>query len=188
MLPLANQARRSYGGGVSDTEKVERSQPIGTAEERTQLEGFLDFYRNTLLRKCQGLSDAQLKSHPVATSDLTLLGLIRHYAGVEQFWFEHIFANELSTWYYDAANDPDVDFHDLDGISVEEALSNFHSSIATSKRIALGHAVDTVATLPHPMGYPVNLRWIYLHLIEEYARHAGHADLLRELIDGTVGY
>jgi hypothetical protein len=173
---------------VSDAEKVELRRAIGTAEERTQLESFLDFYRNTLLRKCEGLSDEQLKSHPVATSDLTLLGLIRHYAGVEQFWFEHIFANELSTWYYDAANDPDVDFHDLDGISVEEALNNFHSSIATSKRITLGHADDMVAALPHPMGYQVNLRWIYIHLIEEYARHAGHADLLRELIDGTVGY
>ena len=173
---------------MDDTEKREQRKRLGLADERTQLEGFLDFYRETLLRKCEGLSVEQLKSHPIATSDLSLLGLIRHYAGVEQFWFEHIFANELQTWYYDADVDPDVDFHDLDGISYEESLDNFHQSIANSKQIALGHSVDAVAELEHPMGYEVNLRWIYIHLIEEYARHAGHADLLRELIDGTVGY
>lgn len=168
--------------------RTHRSDSIGLADERTQLEAFLDFYRNTLLRKCEGLSVDQLKARPVSTSDMTLLGLIRHYAGVEQFWFEFIFADELSAWYYDAADDPDVDFHDLDGISCEQALENFHNSIATSKRITLGHALDTVAAQAHPNGFQVNLRWIYIHLIEEYARHAGHADLMRELIDGTVGY
>ena len=155
-------------------------------DERTQLGCWLTSYRETLLIKCDGLNLAQMKQHPVATSQLSLLGIIRHMTCVEQAWFEHTFRGIESAEYYKTPADRDGDFRDLDELGLDQVLANYHRAIATAEECARGHQLDEMAAQPR-RGREVDLRWIYLHMIEEYARHCGHADLLRELIDGVTG-
>ncbi len=168
-------------------EAPERPNPPNSGDERTQLEGWLDFERATLLRKCDGLNVAQLKERPVATSSLSLLGIVRHMTFVEQVWFETVFAGRETVDYYKSEADRDADFHDLDSVAAEEAFDLFVRSVALSRELAMGHSLDELAARPR-RGREVDLRWIYVHMIEEYARHNGHADLIRELIDGATGY
>jgi uncharacterized damage-inducible protein DinB len=163
----------------------DRSVPFH-GDERAQLESWLTFYRETLLIKCDGLDAAQMKLRPVATSQLSLLGLIRHMTCVEQAWFEHIFMGTTSPEYYKTPTDRDGDFRDLDEIGLDQVLANFRRVIASAHECARGRPLDEMAaTLRHQ--HQVDLRWIYVHMIEEYARHCGHADILRELIDGVTG-
>lgn len=165
----------------------ERSAPISLGPELDQLESWLDFYRTTLLKKCAGLSVEQLGDHPIASSDLTLLGLLRHMAVVEQYWFEVAFAGRQVEWYYGNDGDRDADFHDLGGAPLDEVVRTFEAACASSRECAKGHDISTLGQRSRP-GREVDLRWIHLHMIEEYARHCGHADLLREMIDGVTGY
>ena len=152
-----------------------------------QLTSWLDFYRATLLYKCAGLGVDQLSRRPVATSSLSLLGLIRHMTFVEQHWFEFTFANFAAITYYEKDDDPDADFNDLAGAPLDEVLKNFDTACARSRGLSQGHSLDETAKYPR-RGREVDLRWIYIHMIEEYARHCGHADILREMIDGATGY
>jgi uncharacterized protein DUF664 len=165
----------------------ERPYPVFFGEERDQLESWLDFYRGTLLDKCDGLTADQLKEQPVASSKLSLLGMVRHLTFVEQTWFEATFAGHDVVEYYKHPDDRDTDFSDLDSASVEDVFNLFAASVAVSRELAHGHALDERASSPR-RGIEVDLRWIYIHMIEEYARHCGHVDILRELIDGTTGY
>lgn len=158
-----------------------------TGDELTQLNAWLDFYRATVLSKCDGLKAAQLKERPVATSSLSLLGIVRHMTFVEQVWFEDRFAGLDVVEYYKQDGDRDSDFNDLDSTAVEEVFDLFVRSTAKSREVAEGHSLDELARRERH-GKTFDLRWIYLHMIEEYARHCGHADLLRELIDGATGY
>jgi len=155
--------------------------------ERLQLDAWLDFYRATLLTKCDGLNEAQLKIRPVETSTMSLLGLVRHLTFVEQVWFENCFAGRDVLEYYKTDTDRELDFTDLDGEEVEEVFARYERACALSRELALGHDLDEMSARPR-RDREVDLRWIYVHLIEEYARHCGHADLLRELIDGATGY
>ena len=159
---------------------------IYEGDERAQLEAWLAFYRQTLLTKCNGLTTEQMKLRPVTTSDLSLLGLIRHMTFVEQVWFERIFAGKDVIEYYKQPDDRDADFHNLDELSVLEVLANYEHAIEVSNEMTQGQDLATTSTLPW-RHRDVDLRWIYLHMIEEYARHCGHADLIRELIDGVTG-
>ena len=163
-----------------------RIRPLDAGPERDQLASWLEFYRATLLTKCAGLSVEHLIARPVSTSDLTLLGLLRHMTIVEQYWFEVAFCDREVEWYYESDDDADVDFHDLLGDPLEEVVANFATACERSKEAASGHELATMA-LHARADRQVNLRWIYLHMIEEYARHCGHADLLREMIDGSTG-
>ena len=156
-------------------------------DERTQLDAWLYFHRATLLRKCDGLTVDQLKVRPVAGSTLSLLGLIRHMTFVEQVWFDTTFAGHDTSDYYKTEGDRDADFNDLDSAALEEVIALYLKSHNDSRKLAAGHSLDELATKPR-RGREVHLRWIYVHMIEEYARHNGHADLIRELIDGTTGY
>ena len=156
-------------------------------DERTQLDAWLDFHRATLLRKCDGLTVDQLKVRPVAGSTLSLLGLIRHMTFVEQVWFDTTFAGHDTSDYYKTEGDRDADFNDLDSAALEEVIALYLKSLNDSRKLAAGHSLDELATKPR-RGREVHLRWIYVHMIEEYARHNGHADLISELIDGTTGY
>jgi uncharacterized damage-inducible protein DinB len=165
----------------------ERPSLLKCGTERGQLESWLAFYRSTLLLKCAGLSLDQLKIYPIASSSLTLLGLVRHMTLVEQFWFDMHFASIEVDEYYKCADDHDADFNNLGSASLDEVVNNFHRSCARSDDLARGHDLDEMAT-QITKGREVDLRWIYIHMIEEYARHLGHADLLRELIDGETGY
>ena len=160
---------------------------MNSGPERVQLESWLDFQRTTLLVKCAGLDVEQLSSRPVATSTLSLLGLLRHMTFVEQAWFDAVFAGLEAPEYFKRAENRDADFQELDSATLEEVYQLFLSATARSREVASGHDLDEMAAVER-RGRHVDLRWIYVHMIEEYARHLGHADLLRELIDGSTGY
>jgi uncharacterized damage-inducible protein DinB len=150
-------------------------------------DAWLDFYRATLLEKCNGLNATQLKERPIATSSLSLLGIVRHMTFVEQIWFENRFAGRDTTDYYKTEGDRDSDFNDLEDTAVENVFVLFGQATDVSRVVAAGHDLSEIAANVS-RGRDVDLRWILIHMIEEYARHCGHADLIRELIDGTIGY
>jgi uncharacterized damage-inducible protein DinB len=164
---------------------VERVEPPVTGSEREMLCAWLDFHRATLLHKCEGLGPEELSRAAVAPSDLSLLGLVRHLAEVERRWFQARFAGEEIEPLYPegtifsgaASADPEVDF------------ANFAAACAASRAIVeRTGSLDALA--PRPSGrrnIQPSLRYVLMHLVEEYARHNGHADLIREVIDGTVG-
>jgi len=165
------------------TERIEA--PL-VADERTMLAGWLDYHRATLAMKCDGLSDAQLRERAVPPSSLSLLGLVRHMAEVERGWFRNALGRQGAPYLYSSDDDLDGDFDNLDTADVAEAFAYWRSEC--------DHARDLVAATPsldetrdRPNRPPVSVRWIMLHMIEEYARHNGHADFLRERLDGTVG-
>ena len=160
-----------------------RSQPPFVADERTMLEAWLDYHRGTLLLKCEDLDDAGRKARPVPTSKLSLHGLVRHMAEVERAWFQRVLLGREDTPHL-YGNVEDSDFFPLDRADWDADLSQWHAACASSRAAATGHTLDDVG-VRH--GEARSLRWIYLHMIEEYARHNGHADLLREMIDGSVG-
>ncbi|MCX4986943.1 DinB family protein [Streptomyces sp. NBC_00572] len=168
-------------------ESVPRVDPSTTSGEREALEQWLDFHRATLAMKCEGLDDAQLRTPSAPPSDLTLLGLVRHMAEVENGWFRNVLAGEKAGWVYSTEEDLDRDLHITDEDTYEEAYATWQAQIAHARVLAAGHGLDDLATGRHRSGEPFNLRWIYLHMIEEYARHNGHADLIRERIDGATG-
>jgi hypothetical protein len=155
--------------------------------ERLQLDAWLDFYRATVLEKCDGLNAAQLKERPVPSSSLSLLGIIRHMTFVEQVWFESTFAGRDTTDYYKTEGDRDSDFNDLDDTAVENVFVLYGQAADLARELSAGHDLDEMAAKAR-RGRDVDLRWILIHMIEEYARHCGHADLIRELIDGATGY
>ncbi|MEV5770576.1 DinB family protein [Streptomyces antimycoticus] len=164
---------------------AERREAPRTADERTSLEGWLDFHRATLALKCEGLDDKQLREASAPPSELTLLGLVRHMAEVERSWFRRVFAHEDTPPIWYSEEDPDGEFHVADGDTAGSAFAIWRDEIAKAKEAAAGRSLDDVVTRPGRGNY--NLRWIYLHMIEEYARHNGHADLIRERIDGVTG-
>jgi hypothetical protein len=107
-------------------------------------------------------------------------------AAVEQYWLPHVFLGRDVTWYIDATEDPDSDFNDLDGIPVDKVFEMFTDSQRVSDEIIATHSFEEPAA--HSAETPRSLRWIVWHLVEEYARHNGHADIIRELVDGSTGW
>lgn len=167
--------------------EIDRPEPPSIADERTALEAWLDFHRATLLQKCAGLSAEQLTMHAVAPSNLTLLGLVRHMAEVERAWFRRRFAGErIAFLYLDIDDNPDGDFDDVDPAAAEADLATFNREVELARAATAGHPLDETFHHAHEK-IDMDLRWVYVHMIEEYARHNGHADLLRECIDGAVG-
>ena len=159
-------------------------------DERTALTEMLDYYRAVMLRKTEGLSDEQL-AMTVASSDLTLGGLLMHLALVEDSWFLSTFlGGELGEpWSgFDWESDPDWEFHHAHEYSRDVIVAQYEGSIGRSRQVVdEAESLDALAAKPTRDGQAFNLRWILVHLIEEYARHAGHADLIRESIDGATG-
>jgi len=144
-------------------------------------QGWLDFHRGTLLWKGAGLSDEQLKTASVSPSTMTLLGLLRHMAEVERWWFRTKAAGlELPDLY----SPEDADFENVASAVVEQDVANFSAECLTADDAVRTKSLDD--TFEGRNG-PISLRWVYVHMIEEYARHNGHADLLRERIDGATG-
>ncbi|MFE2282271.1 DinB family protein [Streptomyces sp. NPDC059454] len=167
---------------------TERTEPANDADERTMLEGWLDYHRRTLARKCEGLTDDQLRTASVPPSDLSLMGLVRHMAEVERGWFRQVLADEDAGPLYFSEADPDGEFHLTDADTWQEAYGTWQAEIDTARRNAAGFALDDLSRgRSRRTGEPFSLRWIYTHMIEEYARHNGHADLLRERVDGATG-
>jgi uncharacterized damage-inducible protein DinB len=167
--------------------EVTRLEPPNIADERTALQGWLDYHRATLRWKCAGLTGEQLVSRPVASSTLSLLGLVRHMTEVERAWFRRRFAGQtgLTALYFTEQN-PDGDFDFAVADDADADFRAFVAECAAADEAAQGHSLDE--TFVHSRtAERLDLRWIYIHMIEEYARHNGHADLIRELIDGVTG-
>jgi uncharacterized damage-inducible protein DinB len=169
------------------TGSPERPHTPKTADERTTLIAFLDQYRATLAIKCHGLTPGQLAQRAVPPSPLSLLGLVRHMAEVERGWFGRVAGEETAPRYFSDA-DPDGDFDNVedDATLVEEAFAFWRAEIDHARRVTA--AADLDQTFVHPRTQATfSLRWVLVHMIEEYARHCGHADFLRERIDGVTG-
>ncbi|MFF2653859.1 DinB family protein [Streptomyces sp. NPDC058045] len=167
-----------------------RAVPPPQADERATLESWLDFHRDTLAVKCAGLDDEQVRRAAVPSSALTLLGLVQHLAEVERNWFQRVLAREadVPAVYPDATNG--FDLHPERGMA--EALERWRAEVARSRELTAGVALEECGLLSEREALftgsrEVSLRWILGHLIEEYARHNGHADLIREALDGTTG-
>lgn len=166
---------------------IERPLPPFNADERTTLEGWLDFHRATLTIKCDGLDDQDAAVASVPPSDFTLTGLVQHMAEVERNWFRRVLAGEQVPPIYDPQADPsgpDGGFELAEGATLSDALQTWRHEVDRARKYC---AERDLAETGRFMGQEVSLRWIYVHMIEEYARHNGHADLLRERIDGTTG-
>ncbi|GAB7050607.1 DinB family protein [Catenuloplanes indicus] len=166
---------------------IERASEPFVAPERQMLEGWLDWHRQTLLTKCAGLTAEQLKTASVEPSILTLLGLVRHMAEVERWWFR-VFTG-VAPDLEDIYCTPEQRDGDFENVADADAERDFATFIAeTEEARAAVKGVDLDHIYRHPTnGTEKNLRWIYVHMIEEYARHNGHADFLRERIDGVTG-
>jgi uncharacterized damage-inducible protein DinB len=165
---------------------VERIDPPLVAQERGMLDAWLDYHRATLAVKCEGLTDDQLRARAVPPSSLSLLGLVRHMGEVERSWFRRVLDDEHAPPRYYSDENPDGDFDDVAGAGVAEAFGYWRDECAHAReRVAAAPSLDVTGT--GRSGDRYSLRWIMVHMIEEYARHNGHADLLRERIDGAVG-
>ncbi len=165
---------------------TERPSPPVRAGERETLRAFLDFHRATLAMKTDGLCDEELRRRSMPPSTLSLLGLVRHMAEVERSWFRRVINGEDVPLVWSADGDYQAAY-DADGSTRSEAFTAWQSEVAHSRRIEEAAASLDVTGYQPRWGEEVSLRLVMLHLIHEYARHNGHADLLREGIDGTVG-
>lgn len=165
---------------------VERVEPPRDADERTSLEVWLEFHRATLAMKCRGLGPEQLARRAVPPSELSLLGLVRHLAELERHYFRRMFAGEEVAWLFGDPRGRGA-WHDFSGAGPAGAaddLEAWRAECARSRQVAAAAR----ALEAHAAGDPsVTLRWTMVKMIQEYARHNGHADLLRECIDGAVG-
>ena len=167
---------------------VVRTEPTRTGGDRESLEQWLDFHRDTLLSKCAGLTAVQLKARPVPPSALSLLGLVRHMAEVERWWFRIHAGNDQIGFQYSTDDNQDGDFDDLDAADAPGDIETFRREVEAAREAVRDKQLeDVVASHGQDPQQRRNIRWIYLHMIEEYARHNGHADLIRERIDGAGG-
>lgn len=167
--------------------EIARDEPSRTGDERAMLDGWLDFHRQTLLWKCAGLTAVDLAARSAGPSRLSLLGLVRHMAEVERGWFRHGFAREPVSPIYCSEDRPEADFDDVDPARAEQDIAIYRQEVGLARAAVAGRSLDE-KFFQERRRSEVSLRWIYLHMIEETARHAGHADAIRELLDGTKGY
>jgi uncharacterized damage-inducible protein DinB len=170
-----------------------RPEPPIAGDEVGTLLGFLDYQRATLAWKCDGLDSAGLAT-TTAASTMTLGGLLKHMARVEDHWFSHwLHGNDRAAAWTDVdwAADPDWEWHTAVEDSPDELRSSWQDAVARSRALVAEtlaqHGLDRPAERRWPTGESPSLRWILVHMIEEYARHNGHADLLREVLDGATG-
>jgi Protein of unknown function (DUF664) len=167
--------------------QVDRTEPRYVADERTSVQEFLDYHRQTLLWKCSGLTAEQLAARPIAGSSLSLLGLVRHLAYVQRVWLRIRAAGQADLDdLYCTQQLPDADFDRATAAGAEADFAVFASECALADAAVARRSLDD--TFVHPrLKVTIDLRWVYTHLIEEFARHNGHADLIREQIDGATG-
>jgi len=166
--------------------QIDRHDPPTVAGERQSLDSWLDYHRATLLFKCQGLTGEQLARRAVEPSTLSLLGLVRHMAEVERAWFRRRFAGQAGLGQLHCSEQfPDGDFDLAEPGGAEADFATFTAECELARAAAAGRSLDDIFVVPGRKTF--DLRWIYVHMIEEYARHNGHADLLRERIDGVTG-
>ena len=165
----------------------ERIEPDTAPDERTALEQFLDYFRDTLLIKVAGLDTEQARREACPPSTLNLLGLVRHMADVERYWFRNVLIGDPIAPQFYTQDDPELDMQPPPGATLDEAVAALRAEIDIARANAAPIELDTLAVRFRGGTADGNLRWIMVHMIEEYARHCGHADLLREAIDGQTG-
>ena len=168
---------------------VDRPDGPNVASEREAAEGLLEYHRATLLWKCAGLTGEQLATRAVPPSKMSLLGLVRHMAAVERSWFRRRVAGEPVEQLHWSDASPDGDFDDLDPAGAEADFALYAAEVEASRAVLAAHDYDDTFDFTHGNGVAetIDIRALVLHMIEEYARHNGHADLLREVVDGSTG-
>ncbi len=178
---------------MTDLDEQGRPEPPLAADEAATLQGFLDYQRAPLAWKCRGLDAAGLGA-TVATSSMTLGGLLKHLSYDEDDWFSRWLHGRDRQPPWDAVDwgaDPDWDWHSAAEDSPEQLFALWQNAVARSRSLVAEAMADgglaRVARRTWPDGRAPSLRWILVHMIEEYARHNGHADLLRESVDGLTG-
>ncbi len=164
---------------------ITRADEPFVGDERAMLDGFLDWHRASLLHRCGGLTGEHLARQTVPPSRLSLLGLVRHLASVERTWFRRRFLGEHVDALYWRPDQPDAAFTEVDPDRAETDIATLISEWDRCRHAVAGQPLD--ATFVSERWGEMSLRWVYLHLIREYAQHNGHADLLRERIDGMTG-
>jgi uncharacterized damage-inducible protein DinB len=169
---------------------IDRVDAAQAGDERTTLQGFLDYHRDTLRLKLDGLTAGQLNTR-LAPSDMTLGGMMKHLAFVEHWWYDCVFLGHeyAEPWAsIDWKADADWDWHSAVDDTPEQIRALFDDAVARSDAVAAGVSLDQLSErTDRRTGERFSLRWILVHMIEEYARHNGHADLIRESIDGSTG-
>ena len=162
-----------------------RPEPPSTGGEREMLAGFLDFQRATLLWKLEGLDDEQLR-RAMVPSGTSLLGLVKHLAYVERSWFQEVWDGQEVSYPW-TKQDPDADWRIEPDETTEDVLALYDGECDRSRAIVAGaSSLDELAEHPRQRGWKMSRRWILIHMIEETARHVGHADILREQLDGAT--
>ncbi|MEC3977677.1 DinB family protein [Amycolatopsis sp. H20-H5] len=156
-----------------------------TGDERTQLNGFLDYLRATVVWKSSGLTDEQASRSLVPSKLTTIAGLVQHLTYVEQYWFSVVFDGIEDPWKEVLKTDPDAEFRVAADSSIEQIIADYQAECQRSREVAAKR--DLADEVPFRDKGTVNLRFVLAHLVEETGRHAGHLDLLRELIDGVTG-
>ncbi len=157
-----------------------------TGPERPMLDGFLDWYRASFLRRCTGLTGEQLAARSTPPSGLSLLGIARHLTDVERTYFRRRWGGEEVAGYYTTPDRPDADFDDVDPAHAQRDLERLVAEQGAARRAVAGLPLDTIYV--NPRWGEMSLRWALTHMIAEYAAHAGQADLIRERIDGRKGW
>jgi uncharacterized damage-inducible protein DinB len=165
--------------------QVTRTYESYVADERRILEGILERQRSTLMWKCAGLSGEQLARRAVPPSNLSLLGLVRHVADTERAWFRRRIGGQELPEVYAREDRPDAAFEEASAEGAEDAFARLAEEWEQARKAVAGASLDDQFT--HEQVGPISVRWVYSHMIEEYARHNGHADLLRQSIDGETG-
>ncbi|MFG1808090.1 DinB family protein [Streptomyces sp. NPDC049040] len=164
----------------------DRTGPPNSGSEREMLRAFLDYHRATLAMKCEGLADEELRRQSMPPSTLSLLGLVRHMAEVERAWFRRVFEDNDAPLVWSRR----IDFqaaYDASSSTRQEAFGAWEAEVANSRRIErAAESLDETGYQPR-WEEQVSLRMVMLHVLLEYGRHNGHADFLREGVDGTVG-
>jgi uncharacterized damage-inducible protein DinB len=173
-------------GSMTGHPEIGRVEPDHRGGELELLGQFLDYHRATLQLKCAGLDEDQLKRRAVPTTGLTLLGLVRHLTDVERGWFVRTLDGRPAPSQYSSNEDPDGDFDTLGSHPVAEVWRRYHAAVAEARTVAASFPTAEESAR-NPAADQPSVRWVLLHMIEEYARHNGHADLLREAIDGEAG-
>ncbi|XVX19624.1 DinB family protein [Actinomycetota bacterium] len=159
------------------------------SDERTGLDAWLEMYRQTVLLKIAGLTAEQLCERSVPPSTMSLIGTVRHLTEVEAYWLRVVLDDEQDVPdYYCTQASPDGDFDDIDPATAASDVQAYRDEIARCRERAAAWSDLEIPVRGQRHGQDVALRWILVHLIEEYARHLGHMDLLREAIDGRTGY
>ena len=153
-------------------------------DEKAVLGGFLDHYRKTLLEVCEGLSEEQLR-RPMVESGTSLLGLVKHLAFVERGWFHEVVGNQEYAYPFDV-DDPDADFRIEEHETAADIFDLYRAACERSRQALEAASLDDVVEFARRSA-DYNVRWVVVHMLEETARHVGHADIIREQLDGATG-